>query len=532
MEPSPPAVPPSDSAPDPAPDAAPAPVRRAGWLRRRWRWLVLGVLVLGLAAGGAVSWYFFPEEARAYLHFEAYLQHFRREAGEQSPPPSHPPQAAEPHQTAGHDRPPPVPPRRVVDELERGDRLIRSGRYDLALPVFEAFGPNVAATLRDQVQYRLALCLEGLGRWEEAVTAYRALLPQNPNRQVVVAAEVGLGRVWLRSGRPAEAVELLCRQRLRAALDAKVCPAALEEARYILGLALAAEATPPPSGPPLGRLREPTPTHWPIERTLAWVNPTAETPPVKPGPEEIAVQKVPGRPEARRVRVSVTQKPVAVLLDTVAAQCGLRPEWSAKALQKAEGRVADVYVDFCPFQDLARDLACPLRLVWQVRDGVVSWLAAEEQSAEELRGFRRALARRALREAAATDPEHDLAATAYLALGNLEAEAGQFAAAVAWYEQLIREQSQSPLRVEAHYNLGLIQQGLGHPEAARKAFYRVVDEGPARGLAAQAYLAVGRSWLEEGRPDQAVSPLRRGLAVGAGSAVQSAIIIHLAASYL
>ncbi len=522
MNPSSPSVPASDPAPGPTPATAPKP-SRAPRRRRRWLWLVVGVLLLGLSAGGGCV-YFFWEEVRGYTRF------FRIEAGDPSPPPQHP-QAAESHQTPAHN-PLPLPAPRAADDLERGDRLLRSGRYDLALTVFQAFGPNVAAPLRDQVQYRIALCLEGLGRWEEAVTAYRALLPQNPNRQVVVAAEVGLGRVWLRSGRPAEAVELMCRQRLRSALDAQVSPAALEEARYVLALALAAEATPPPTGTALERLREATPTRWPIERALTWVNPAAETPPRKTGPEEIAVDKVPARPEARRVRVSVTQKPVARLLDTVAAQCGLRPQWSAKALQRAEGRVADVYVDHCAFQDLARDLACPLRLVWQVQEGVVSWLAAEERSAEELRTFRLGLARRALREAAAADPEHDLAATAYLALGNLEAEAGQLRAAAAWYEQLIRDQPQSPLRVEAHYNLGLVEQGLGHPEAARKAFYRVVDEGPAHALAAQAYLAVGRSWLEEGRPDQAVSPLRRGLAVGSGSPVQPAIIVHLAASYL
>jgi tetratricopeptide (TPR) repeat protein len=419
-----------------------------------------------------------------------------------------------------------------VDDLGKADQLIRSGRYDLALPVFQAFGPNVAAALRHQVQFRLALCLEGLGRWDEALAAYRALLPQNPNRQVVVAAEAGLGRVWLRSGQPAEARDLLCRQRLRSALDAEACPAALEEARYVLALALAAEATPPPAGISLERLLEAKPTHWPIERTLTWVSPAPETPPPKAGPEEIAAQKVPARPGARRVRVSVTQKPVAVLLDTAAALCGLRSQWSAKALEKTEGRVADVYVENGAFQDLARDLACPLGLAWQIRDDEVVWFAVEEQSAEDHRAFRVALARRALREAAAADPEHELTATAYLALGNLEAEAGRLAAAVAWYERLTRDQPQSPLRVEAHYNLGLIEQGLGHPDVARKTFYRVVDEGPARALAAQAYLAVGRSWLEEGRPDQAVSPLRRGLAVAPGSPAQPAIVLNLAASYL
>ena len=78
---------------------------------------------------------------------------------------------------------------------------------------------------------------------------------------------------------------------------------------------------------------------------------------------------------------------------------------------------------------------------------------------------------------------HPLAPIIYVQLGNLEARAGQAQAAVTWYEQLLQENEQTPVGrqaglIEANYNLGLVQHRLGNEQAARRAFYRVVDLAP------------------------------------------------------
>lgn len=543
----------------PGSDPAPAPQRERASARPsvfgrllRGLWPVLCVLQLGLLIGG----YFY------FVH---------KPADEHAASPPEPSRPAAPPKTPKPRRLAPPAPGAMAADMEAGDRLFRSGRYDLALPVYQAFGSNAAAPLRDLVQYRVALCLEGLGRWAEATAAYRNLLTQTPQRRVVIAAEVGLGRVWLHSGQTVEARNLMCRVLRRAAADARLCPPALEEAHYLLALALAREAAPSePTGPPFDRLIEVTALRWPFERALAWAEPAIgaeaawsnadwlgfgvgtvgllgaplHSGPLlvaatlyprngsSDGPEGMAVQRVAAQPEESLIRLVATQQPVVPVLDELAARCGLKALWSARALKQTEGHLLDVHVAQIPFEDLARNISYPLGLVWKTRNGVVSWSEAAEFSAEDLGAFRMTLARRALREAVAAYPEHDLAVAAYFSLGNLEAQTGQLPAAAAWYEQVLRDHPRSQLLVETYYNLGLIQHRLGHEAAARQAFYRVVDQAPGHVLVPQTYLAIGRTWLDEGRPDQAISPLRRAVAVGGNVPAQPVIVVTLAASYL
>jgi len=75
---------------------------------------------------------------------------------------------------------PPSPPGTPIGEVKRGDDLLRLGRYELALAIYQPLNQGTAAPLRDLVQYRVALCLEGLGRWDQAIAAYRTLASRSP----------------------------------------------------------------------------------------------------------------------------------------------------------------------------------------------------------------------------------------------------------------------------------------------------------------------------------------------------------------
>jgi len=427
------------------------------------------------------------------------------------------------------------------DDLDRGDKLIRSGRFDLALPVFRGFGPTIAPPLHDLIQYRIGLCLEGMGRWDEAVATYRGLITQGPNVRVTAAAQVAQARIAFQRGRPEEIQDLLCRMLLHSARYTKHCSAALEEAQFLLAFALtraAAQAqssglarTPGQLHMPLG---EPTAITFSIARALAWADPPLETerPPIhEPAPPGVAALKLVAPSEESSVRASFAPMPIPQLLDQLAAVCGLKTEWTVRAREQVKAHEVDVEVENVPFLDVVQNVAGPFQLTWKIEQGVVSWAVMEETPPEERAAFLSAVARRALRVAVASHENHELAAAAYLYLGNLEVRAGQLPAAVAKYEQLIQQNQRSPLLTEANYNLGLVQHRLGDALAAQKAFYRVVDLAPGHVLAPMAYLALGRTWLEEGQPARAISPLRR--ALGAASPpVQPVIAITLAASYL
>ena len=61
------------------------------------------------------------------------------------------------------------------EELTRTDDLLREGKYELALAAYQTLNTSVTTALHDALDYRLALCQEGLGRWDMALSAYRLI---------------------------------------------------------------------------------------------------------------------------------------------------------------------------------------------------------------------------------------------------------------------------------------------------------------------------------------------------------------------
>ena len=444
-----------------------------------------------------------------------------------------PPASVEPSPLAADwkkECPEPEKVRAARGELDDVDHLLRAGRYELGLVLCRSFSDRAVAELRDAFQYRLGLCLEGLGRWDEALTAYRSLASHAPMLRITAAASLGQARVWLRMRRPAESRELLCDLLRRSATPALRGQQFLADARYFLALAAALELLPnEPPGPLNDAPVCPLTSDWSLDRALDWDRPGRQ-PESEPlgGQEVVEVQ----RGGDGLVRIFVTQMPLAGLLDRLAEQARLRIEWSASARRQVEERSLIVALEGASLPEALRLLVEPLGLVWTLEDGKLRLSSEEEAAPAELKSRRLADARRALRDALRAYPRHPLTPAAYLELGNLEALAGLLDEALTWYNRLAREWPRSPLVVESHYNLGLLRCRQGDRAAARQAFYRVVDRAPAHELAPLAYWRVGRIYLEEGEADQALSPLRRAVYNGSGSPAQAAAALSAAAAHL
>jgi tetratricopeptide (TPR) repeat protein len=437
-------------------------------------------------------------------------------------------------------------------ELDEVDRLFRVGRYELGLTLCRSFSNRAVAGLRDAFQYRLALCLEGMGHWDEALTSYRQLASHTASPRTSAIALLGQARIWLRMRRPAEGKALLCDLLRRSALPELHDRPFLADARYLLALAIPLEILPiEQPGPFNDNPVSPLTSDWSLDRELDWDKPETKTSPPSGGrqpPENHGTQGADGprlgetsvSPEivevqpgaAALVRISVNQMPIASLLDRLAEQAHLRIEWTARARQQVEGSSVVVALERTSLTDALRVLAEPLGLVWSIQGGKLAFSSDEEASAEALKRLRLDTARRALREAVLTYQRHPLTPAAYLELGDLEAMAGRIDEALAWYGRLTREWPRSPLVIEAQYNLGLLHSRQGDRSGARQAFYRVVDRAPAHELAPLAYWRIGRIYLDEGDPQQALSPLRRALRSGPGSPTHAAAAITMAVAHL
>jgi tetratricopeptide (TPR) repeat protein len=419
-------------------------------------------------------------------------------------------------------------------ELDDVDRLLRASRYELALVLCRSFSERAVAELRYAFQYRLGLCLEGLGHWDEALSVYRQLASHAPSMRTAALAALGQARVWLRMRRPTESKALLCDLLRRSALPALRSQPFLADARYFLALAAPLELLPnEPPGPLNSAPVCPRASDWSLDRALDWDRPGRQpTPEPLNGQEVVEVQ--PGGDGLVRIYAAqiAAQSSLPSLLDRLAEQAHLRIEWSAAARRQVEERSLIVALEGASLSETLRLLVEPLGLIWILADGKLTLRSEEEIAPAELEARRLADARRSLREALRAYPRHPLTPAAYLELGNLEALTGRLDEALAWYGRLTQEWPRSPLTVEAYYNLGLLRWRQGDRAAARQAFYHVVDRAPAHELAPLAYWRIGRMHLEEGEVEQALSPLRRAVHNGPGSSAQAAAVLSVAAAHL
>lgn len=421
------------------------------------------------------------------------------------------------------------------EEIVHIDGWIREGSYEAALARCRRLAEEAVAATRNALDYRTALCLEGLGRPQPALEVYRAVASRGASTRAGAAAALGQARCWLRLGRAADAKGLLSVLLLRSAEPALQTHPLLSDATYLLAVALTVEAMPGDRPGPLDDHTVAGPVaELPVGLMLDWVPLTepAEGAGGGKGEDSVSVRRLGARPEEVLVSATVPRGSVLELLERVAWQAQLKTRWADDARLQVAGRSLDVRVDQMPLPDLLRALGVTTGLDWEMDGDTLALALAPPPGDRRGEAGRLSAARRALRGAIVTYPDHPLIAAAYLELGNLEAHEGHWKEAVVWYERLLRELPRSAVSVEANYNLAVAQARLGERSAARNSFYWVGDRAPGHELAPLAYLKIGRTYLDDDDPVGATRPLRRAMTAAPGSETLAAAAVTLAAACL
>jgi tetratricopeptide (TPR) repeat protein len=420
--------------------------------------------------------------------------------------------------------------------LERGDEWFREGLHDLALTVYETLAPSASGTLKDALQYRIGLSLEGLGRTADAITAYRAVVSKGENPRAVTAAQVGLARLSLRLHRPTEAKNLLYSVLLRSALPELKEARFSGDIRYLLALALGLEATRSETRPDAlnDALTDDTATDWPVELALDWVQSETSDAPAKPrkASDFVIVSQPDTKPGrgVERASVSATVAPglLSELLVRIAERARLKLEQTEAARKAIAGRHVQAAFENLPLADVLLALTDPLSLVWSIKDGTLRLTTEVELTAQEAAAFRRFIARQTLESARLHQPAHFLTAASSLVLGNLDARAGNGKDAADHYERLRIESPRSPVNVDGQYNLGIVRSQMGQLPEARKAFLAVVENNPGHALAPLVYLRIGQTYLLEGDANGAIASLEKARDAATGTAAQGPAALMLA----
>jgi tetratricopeptide (TPR) repeat protein len=120
----------------------------------------------------------------------------------------------------------------------RIDLLLRSGDFRAALQLCRNSSPVAFGSDERPLAYREGLCLEALGRWDEAREAYTRAAQPNPDLPAVLWArsELGKARCALAEGRLPESRETLQRVLLKSGDPSCRGKRILEECLFLLGL--------------------------------------------------------------------------------------------------------------------------------------------------------------------------------------------------------------------------------------------------------------------------------------------------------
>ena len=123
--------------------------------------------------------------------------------------------------------------------LGRADHAFRSGRDEVAPAIYRQGNAATSLTPREVFRYRSALCLEALGKGEEALALYRETASQQQNAYAVAAGQLGQARIDFSRRQFIEAKGLLGQMIARSAeptLRDQPNQIFLAEARYRLAL--------------------------------------------------------------------------------------------------------------------------------------------------------------------------------------------------------------------------------------------------------------------------------------------------------
>jgi tetratricopeptide (TPR) repeat protein len=417
----------------------------------------------------------------------------------------------------------------------QGDRLFREARFESALVTYRSLLGSDEAANPDLLRYRIALCLERLGKWDQALAEFGAIRSSEAYPLFQVAAQLGRARVWIRKGQTVEAKNLVCDLLLRSG-TAEVCATSiLPECVHRLAGLMAQECSGlEPPGPLNHQAVARASAETPRDSVLDWITNTIPRDEADAAQQlsPVVIDNPSSTAEHMTVRGSLAQGPVSEALQQLTAACGRQCLLTPQAQLVTSDRTTRVLVNSLPLSTVLTAITEPLGLLWELTDNAVHICTAQEVTREALTAHRVRYAQRALKDALERYPDPVLTVFTQVELGNLGYSRGEFPGAAAIYEQLSASTPRSPVTIEASYNLGVVLRRLGKDDEAREAFYRVVDGSPGHVLAPLACLSIGRIFLDQAEFDRAVPPLRRAASIGSGTDTVPAAALLLASTYL
>lgn len=400
-----------------------------------------------------------------------------------------------------------------------GDRQFMERRYEIALQCYRSLGGSEAQRLPAELLYRIGLCQEGLGLWDEAVESLNDAAETTDNRQLEAAASFGQVRIWIRQNELDKAAARLISLQLHSGTDFKLPTSLSQEIRFLVPLIYAFETTTKENGhDDLESVQMGELFVWSSEASFAWGNaPTQDV----DQDETVADAALPINTFACQVRrksamgsngtaveefgISGRSRGQSIrdVLEQVAAGCNWKLDLTTVDQAVALERITDFAVENIPVNVLLTSLCLESNMAWALEEEslVIAPIGANVDSS------RRMIAR-TLESLIADNPLHRFVEHARFALARLAESTGDFTDAAKMYASITGRNS-SPLAVRAAYRSGLNFMKAGDANRACGQFGYVVKGAPGHEYHTQSLLYYGQLLLERGEFQTAIFQFRR-----------------------
>lgn len=429
-----------------------------------------------------------------------------------------------------------------------GDREFLARRYESALYYYQSLSKVPANRMPPELLYRICLCQEGLGKWDEALQNLRIVSERTQTPLLRCAADFGQARIYLRMNDPLNALALLRSLQLRSQ-DGTTMPSSMtRECSFLLPIALSSghlSRDVQANGGRGGQVGGLIP--WALEGCLDWgadpeVSPSslggevmdpladADQPandivcqilesPSTPSSTDSAVANV-------RLELDANGQPVERVLESIAAKLG----WKLTLLDAANAEQLSSPVKYMtedsPASLILTSLCSEADATWSVenRQLVVRPGDTDRERIQRMIGI-------TLSDLVDWSPNSRLVGHVRLIQGQIAENEGDTEKAAKYYSAAAGRDT-SPLTIRAAYDAALQLIKLGDYTQACYYLDIVVNGAPGHELHLDALVLFGRLLLDRGLAQDAIFQLRRATEPRARNVRQARAAVLLALAHL
>ena len=405
-----------------------------------------------------------------------------------------------------------------ISDRRIGDRDFIERRYEVALRSYQSLGSQHPARLPAEVQYRIALCQEALGLWDEALAGMRSVAATADASVLRTAAGFGQARIWFRLNNADQALSLLRSLELHSAADRQLPRSLSQDIAFLIPLALAQKvvmAAGHDSAYPVSQLLT-----WSFDSALSWADEshTVESTDIdhelsnRPSPGALVQCRLHRPPndatngfhiEDWKIDCLCEGRTIETVVQRIADEGGWTLDWSELKDDLALSQTVSIDVEKRSIWSLMTTLASELRATWSFTDGRLVITRSDLEGARM-----RQMIMSTLQSLESCMPNHRFVQHGRFAMAQLTQSQGDLQRAATMFASLTGRQS-SLLAVRAAYNAAYNYYRLGDFSHACTQLRFVVDGAPEQSIHAEALILLGRLLMDRGEVQDAIFQLRR-----------------------